>query len=471
LYNNYAGIPVVGVYWWLPSQNLALIAEINQDKAFAPADRLAINILILGFLSSGILLIAIYLFSRQITRPILAINATAARLAEGDLNQTAPIMTEDEVGVLAQTFNKMAKQLESSFHKLGEYSQTLEQKVEERTQELSQTLAHLQTTQAELIQSEKMAALGQLTASVAHEVNTPLGVIRSATGNIIATLNILLPQLPILMQRLNPTQQAAFIALVNTSLQQQQSLSTKEERQLRRRLQTELDALGTANAQEIADQFALLRIETSLEVYQPLLESPDCDEILQVAYRLVQQSQNAISIQEEVDRAAKIVFALKTYSHQSQSEEKSLIQISDGIEIALTLYQSRLKQGIEVIRNYEPVPYLLCDPDALTQVWVNLIDNAIYAIGKEGTLEIAIASRAGQIVVEITNSGAAIPDEIMSRLFEPFFTTKPRGEGSGLGLDIVRQIVQKHGGDIQVSSQIGKTKFSVSLPFDFFLDT
>ena len=465
LYNNYAGIPVVGVYWWLPSQNLALIAEINQDKAFAPADRLAINILILGFLSSGILLIAIYLFSRQITRPILAINATAARLAEGELNQTAPIMTEDEVGVLAQTFNKMAKQLESSFHKLGEYSQTLEQKVEERTQELSQTLAHLQTTQAELIQSEKMAALGQLTASVAHEVNTPLGVIRSATGNIIATLKVLLPQLPILMQRLNPIQQTAFIALVNTSLQQQQSLSTKEERQLRRRLQTELEALGTANAQEIADQFALLRIDSSLEAYQPLLESPDCDEILQVAYRLVQQSQNAISIQQEVDRAAKIVFALKTYSHRSsEAGEKSLIQISDGIEIALTLYQNRLKQGIEVIRKYEPVPDLLCDPDALTQVWVNLIDNAIYAIDKTGTLEIAIATQAGQIVVEITNSGAAIPDEVMPRLFEPFFTTKPRGEGSGLGLDIVRQIVQKHDGNIHARNHCGGVAFLVIIP-------
>ena len=465
LYNNYAGIPVVGVYWWLPSQNLALIAEINQDKAFASADRLAINILILGFLSSGILLIAIYLFSRQITRPILAINTTAARLAEGELNQTAPIMTEDEVGVLAQTFNKMAKQLESSFLKLGEYSQTLEQKVEERTQELSQTLAHLQTTQSELIQSEKMAALGQLTASVAHEVNTPLGVIRSATGNIIATLNVLLPQLPVLMQRLNPTQQSAFIALVNTSLQQQQSLSTKEERQLRRRLQTELDALGIAKPQEIADQFALLRIESSLECYRHLLEAPDCDEILQVAYRLVQQSQNAISIQEEVDRAAKIVFALKTYSHRSsEAGEKSLIQISDGIEIALTLYQSRLKQGIEVIRNYEPVPYLLCDPDALTQVWVNLIDNAIYAIDKVGTLEIAIASQAGKVIVEITNSGAAIPDEIMPRLFEPFFTTKPRGEGSGLGLDIVRQILRKHDGDIQVRSQNERVTFSVIIP-------
>ncbi len=370
---------------------------------------------------------------------------------------TIGAFTSDRLEVLNLICSQAAISLENA-----QLYRTLEQKVEERTQELSEALKNLQTTQSELIQSEKMAALGQLTASVAHEVNTPLGVIRSATGNIIATLKILLPQLPVLMQRLNPIQQEAFIALVNTSLQQQQSLSTKEERQLRRRLQTELDAMGIAKAQEIADQFALLRIESSLEVYQPLLEASDCDEILQVAYKLVQQSQNAISIQQEVDRAAKIVFALKTYSHRSSdAEEKSLIQISDGIEIALTLYQNRLKQGIEVIRKYEPVPDLLCNPDALTQVWVNLIDNAIYAIGKTGTLEIAIASQAGQIVVEITNSGEAIPEEIMPRLFEPFFTTKPRGEGSGLGLDIVRQIVQKHDGEILVRSQNERTTFSV----------
>ncbi|MBD2151620.1 GAF domain-containing protein, partial [Pseudanabaena sp. FACHB-1277] len=378
---------------------------------------------------------------------------------------TIGAFTSDRLEVLNLICSQAAISIENA-----QLYRTLEQKVEERTQELSEALTNLQTTQSELIQSEKMAALGQLTASVAHEVNTPLGVIRSATGNIITTLKVLLPQLPVLMQRLNPTQQAAFIALVNTSLQQQQSLSTKEERQLRRRLHTELDALGIAKTQEIADQLALLRIESSLEVYQPLLESPDCDEILQVAYGLVQQSQNAISIQQEVDRAAKIVFALKTYSHRSSDAgEKSLIQISDGIEIALTLYQSRLKQGIEVIRKYEPVPNLLCDPDALTQVWVNLIDNAIYAIGKAGTLEIAIAPQAGQIVVEITNSGEAIPEEIMPRLFEPFFTTKPRGEGSGLGLDIVRQIVQKHEGEIRVSSQSGRTTFIVILPLLRFM--
>jgi signal transduction histidine kinase len=362
-------------------------------------------------------------------------------------------------------------QLQQQAKQLEEYTQTLEQKVEERTQELSQALSNLQSTQAGLIQSEKMAALGQITASVAHEINTPLGVIRAATGNINAASNFSLQQLPQIMQSLTSQQQAEFNALVNVAIQKPQSLSTKEERQLRRQLQSELDSQGIADASGIANQLSQMQLGSDLHLYQSILQAHNCYEILEVAYKLFLQHQSIRSIQQEVDRAAKIVFALKTYSHRSsESGEKSLIQISDGIEIALTLYQSRLKQGIEVIRKYEPVPDLLCNPDELTQVWVNLIDNAIYAIGKAGTLEIAIAQQAGKVIVEITNSGAAIPDEIMPRLFEPFFTTKPRGEGSGLGLDIVRQIVQKHGGDIQVSSQIGKAKFSISLPFAAICD-
>jgi PAS domain S-box-containing protein len=355
--------------------------------------------------------------------------------------------------------------LQQQAKQLEEYTQTLEQRVEERTQELSQALSNLQSTQAGLIQSEKMAALGQITASVAHEVNTPLGVIRAATGNIIEASNASLLQLPEIMQSLTSQQQVEFIALVKAAIQKPQYLSTKEERQLRRQLQSELDSQGIADASGIANQLSQMQLGSDLHLYQSILQAPNCYDILQVAYKLFLQHQSIRSIQQEVDRAAKIVFALKTYSHRSSdSGEKSLIQISDGIEIALTLYQSRLKQGIEVIRKYEPVPDLICNPDELTQVWVNLIDNAIYAIGKTGTLEIAIAPQAGQVVVEITNSGAAIPDEIISRLFEPFFTTKPRGEGSGLGLDIVRQIVQKHDGEIQVSSQSGRTTFSLYFP-------
>ncbi|NMF56827.1 PAS domain S-box protein [Pseudanabaena yagii] len=356
-------------------------------------------------------------------------------------------------------------QLQQQAKQLEEYTQTLEQRVEERTQELSQALSNLQSTQAGLIQSEKMAALGQITASVAHEVNTPLGVIRAATGNIIEASNASLQQLPQIMQSLTSQQQVEFIALVKAAIQKPQSLSTKEERQLRRQLQSELDSQGIADARGIANQLSQMQLGSDLHLYQSILQSPKCYEILQAAYKLFLQHQSISSIQQEVDRAAKIVFALKTYSHcSSDAEEKSLIQISDGIEIVLTLYQNRLKQGIEVIRKYAPVPDLLCNPDALTQVWVNLIDNAIYAIGKTGTLEIAIASQDGKVIVEITNSGAAIPEEIMPRLFEPFFTTKPRGEGSGLGLDIVRQIVQKHGGSIYVRNQCGGVTFSVVIP-------
>ncbi|WP_330485517.1 sensor histidine kinase [Tumidithrix elongata] len=180
---------------------------------------------------------------------------------------------------------------------------------------------------------------------------------------------------------------------------------------------------------------------------------------------LVLQHQSTRSIQQEVDRAAKIVFALKAYSHQSQSDEKCLAKITDGIEVALTLYHNRLKQGIQVIRRYDSqLPEILCNPDELTQVWVNLIDNAIYAMGQQGTLEVGVKQQADRAIVEITDSGCGISLDMQAKIFEPFVTSKARGEGSGLGLDIVRQIIQKHNGEIQVRSQSGRTTFTVILP-------
>jgi predicted ATPase/signal transduction histidine kinase/GAF domain-containing protein len=355
-------------------------------------------------------------------------------------------------------------QLQHQAQQLEEYSQTLEQRVEERTQELSQVLANLQAAQTELIQSEKMAALGQLTASVAHEINTPLGVIRGATSNIVAAFSASLQQLPDLLQRLSPPQQAEFLALVNSAIKTPQALSTKEERQLQRQMQAELSAQGIPGAASIATQLTLLRVGLELHPYQSLLRDPNCLELLKVAYNLVVQKHSTHNIQQEVDRAAKIVFALKTYSHHSENAEKTLVPITDSIEVALTLYQNRLKHGINTICHYAEVPEIFCNQDELTQVWVNLIDNAIYAMSQQGTLEIDVTQRADRVVVEVTDSGSGIPVELQPRIFEPFFTSKPRGEGSGLGLDIVRQIVQKHHGEIRVRSQRGRTTFTVCLP-------
>lgn len=356
-------------------------------------------------------------------------------------------------------------QLQQQAKQLAEYSHTLEQKVAARTAELSQALSDLQATQTELIQSEKMAALGQLTASVAHEVNTPLGVIRGASTNMMAALTGSLTQLPILLQQLSVPQQHDFWALVQAALQNQQSLSTREERQLRRQLQTQLAEQAIVNANQIASQLTLLRLGSDLTPYQSILQNPHCADLLAIAYNLVSQSYSAKSIQQEVDRAAKIVFALKTYSHRSDHTERDLIQITDGIEVALTLYQNQLNQGIQVIRHYPSViSEIRGNADELIQVWVNLIDNAIYAMGRQGTLTIAIAPQADHLRVEITNSGLAIPPEMQALIFEPFFTTKPRGEGSGLGLDIVRQIVEKHNAKIQVDSQPGRTTFTVFFP-------
>ncbi|OLP19619.1 hypothetical protein BST81_05005 [Leptolyngbya sp. 'hensonii'] len=342
---------------------------------------------------------------------------------------------------------------------------TLERKVNDRTQDLSQALAHLQATQQELIQSEKMAALGQLTASVAHEINTPLGVIRSAISNIMAAFSNSLQQLPSLLQRLSPQQQSAFLTLVKAALQEQQAPSTKAERQRQRHLQTILAEQGILDAESIATQLTLLRLGQNLAPYQSILSDPNCSAILQVAYNLVLQNQNANCIQQEVDRAGKIVFALKTYSHHNASREESLTPITDSIEVALTLYQRHFKQDIEMIRCYAAeVPKVRCNPDELTQVWVNLVDNAIDAMGQKGTLEITVTQTADRGVVAITDSGCGISPDIQSHIFEPFFTTKPRGEGSGLGLHIVRQIVDKHAGEIQVHSQPGRTTFTIQLP-------
>jgi signal transduction histidine kinase len=194
-----------------------------------------------------------------------------------------------------------------------------------------------------------------------------------------------------------------------------------------------LDA-GTARA-------ALVRIAASVEIASLLKE-----------------------IEHSTSRISELVRAIKEYTYMDQSPVQN-VDVVKGLETTLTILNHKLKRGVAVERDYQPATFLVNSfGSELNQVWTNLIDNAIDAMGGRGELRVRIYRDDGCVVVEIGDNGPGISPEIRAHIFEPFFTTKGVGEGTGLGLDTVQRIVRKHKGNIQVNSKPGDTRFQVSLP-------
>ncbi|MDY7013343.1 MAG: ATP-binding protein, partial [Cyanobacteriota bacterium] len=190
-------------------------------------------------------------------------------------------------------------------------------------------------------------------------------------------------------------------------------------------------------------------------------------QILDTVYQLASVRESAQTISTATDKAAKVVFALKTYVRCDPSAEKIVAKVTEGLETVLTLYHNQLKHKVEVIRRYEDnLPAIACYPDELNQVWTNIIHNALQAMDHRGTLTLEVWQQDRHLCVSITDSGPGIPLEIQDKIFQPFFTTKPAGEGSGLGLDIVGKIVEKHQGRIELESAPGRTTFRIWLPVD-----
>jgi len=172
---------------------------------------------------------------------------------------------------------------------------------------------------------------------------------------------------------------------------------------------------------------------------------------------------------EQIDsgtsRMSDLVRAVKQYTYMDQSTEQE-IDVHEGLENTLIMLRYRLKYGINVVRKYDrSIPQICAHGSELNQVWTNLIDNAIDAMNGRGELVVRTAAEFGRLLVEVCDNGPGIPKEIRTRIFEPFFTTKPVGEGTGLGLDTVYRIVQKHHGEVRVDSEPGRTSFQVRLPF------
>ncbi len=384
----------------------------------------------------------------------------------------------DEIGELMRWFNSFLESLAARQRAEGEMRQAKEEaeaasekivRLYEQLQEdnirLENTLHELQMTQQELVRSEKMAALGQLIAGVAHEINTPLGAIRASINNTSDILEHSLQGLPKLFTVLSQGQQDLFFTLLDRSLQKKDTISMRETRKLKREMRGQLESAGIEdNADTIADMLMDMEVYQDIEPFLPIFQHTEADFVLQMAYDLSGLHKNGQTISLAIDRASKVVFALKNYAHYDVQGEKVTAQVKEGIETVLTLYHNQLKQGVEVSRLYDDIPPIPCYPDELNQVWTNLIHNALQAMEYKGILEVQTTQENTSIIVRITDSGKGIPAEVQQHMFEPFYTTKPAGEGSGLGLSIVRSIIDKHEGTITVESETGKTSFIVRLP-------
>jgi len=350
--------------------------------------------------------------------------------------------------------------------------------VNNQKEEINSTLEHLKLTQAELIQSEKMASLGQLIAGIAHEINTPLGAINASISTITESTQQSIKLLPDLVKSLSDEELKLFMQFVNLSVSNNNLLSSKEERDCRRKLAAQLEEKGIAEAEDFADILVDMGIYDEIENYLPLVKP----QTMQAAYHLSMQIKNSQNIKMAVDRASKVVFALKNYARYGNVESMVEANIVDGLETVLTLYQNQFKHGIALHKEFEEVPSILCYPDELNQVWTNLIHNAIQAMEGKGDLSISVSKNPkgfenlsglaethghASLQIRITDTGKGIPTANKDRIFDAFFTTKPAGEGSGLGLHIVKQIIEKHNGKIWFESEIDRgTTFIVELPIE-----
>ncbi|MFC3199230.1 7TM diverse intracellular signaling domain-containing protein [Parapedobacter deserti] len=302
---------------------------------------------------------------------------------------------------------------------IREQNIVLEQRVEERTHALQEsnntlqeTLAHLKDAQAQLVEAEKMASLGQLTAGVAHEINNPINFVTSNVAPLKRDVNMVWDAI------------AEIEAIALSDL----PISVKERR-----------------ISEYKEEMDIEYLKTEIEF---LLKG----------------------MHEGASRTAEIVKSLRIFSRVDENSLK-FADINEGLDSTLVILNSIVREGVQVVKRYADLPLIECYPGKLNQVFLNIITNAIYAVNKKfegspgGTLEIETKADQTNVYISIKDNGIGMPEEVREKVFDPFFTTKEVGEGTGLGMSIAYNTIRKHQGEIKIESQIGiGTEFILIIP-------
>jgi signal transduction histidine kinase len=338
--------------------------------------------------------------------------------------------------------------------------------------ELAQRLVGLmsdrirETTRMEQ-QRDRLAALGKLSAGLAHELNNPASAAKRATSQLRDILKKIKDASLELGRRDLTSAQKAEIEKLETSLIQRDepppdALTVSD-------LEEQVDSLLRSHGQNDLWQLAadLARKNAKPAVLESLFAALDADTARAALVRIGASLEIASllnEIESSTSRISDLVGAIKEYTHMDQAPVLN-VDIVKSLETTLTILNHKLKRGVVVKRDYQGTPLLVNSfGSELNQVWTNIIDNAIDAMGGNGELRVRTYRDDVCAVVEIGDNGPGISPEVEPHIFEPFFTTKGVGEGTGLGLDAVQRIVRKHRGNIQVTSEPGDTRFQVWLP-------
>jgi signal transduction histidine kinase len=351
-----------------------------------------------------------WLTARGITHSLRTLIRSARTMAQGNFRQRVPLGSSDELGVLAATFNEMADALSAREVQLQELTRNLETMVRERTLELENShealkraYLDLQSAQDQLVQTEKMASLGQLVSGIAHEIKNPLNFIYGNTG----FLGEYVEKLQSLVE----------------SLENLPSLSEEDRGEISRRKE--------------AIHYDFIREDLKILIG---------------------------NFAEGARRINTIVSDLRTFSRMD-ADSLSDVDLHAALEMSLNLLYNQYKNRVEIHKEYGDLPKIQGYAGKLNQVMMNLLSNAFAAIRGKGDVWIRTRLQGGGVEIEIEDNGVGIPKENLKRIFEPFFTTKPVGQGTGLGLSISYGIIEQHQGRIDViGSPGGGTVFTVRLP-------